>query len=147
MMRTCYVGTEVPADLAEAAAAVAAAVDAAKELMVPGARCCDVDAATRALLTREGSGWVNSLRTAYSIGIGFYTDWGEAELLTIDPGSTQTLEAGMVLHLIPWIQLPSKGQGIALRPRILTFPKPPWLSCTLSPSPSPSASLSEQPSG
>ena len=66
----CFVGEEVPSDLAEAGAAVAKAVDVAKELMVPGARCRDIDAATRALLTREG--WVNSLRTGYSIGIGFY---------------------------------------------------------------------------
>ena len=77
MMRTCFIGDAVPPELEDAATAVRAAVGLACSMIKPGVVCKDVDAATRQLLTRDG--WVNSLRTAYSIGIGFYTDWGEAE--------------------------------------------------------------------
>lgn len=74
MMRTCYVGNDLPPALAEAGQAVAKAVEVAMAAMVPGATCGDVDAATREILSRPEKGWVNSLRTGYSIGVGFYTD-------------------------------------------------------------------------
>ncbi|KAK3264323.1 hypothetical protein CYMTET_26929, partial [Cymbomonas tetramitiformis] len=119
MMRTCFVGKVVPPELAEVAVEVARAMEVACRLMIPGALCGDVDAATRAILTRRGGddfrpGWQNSLRTGYSIGIGFYTDWGEAELLVVEPGSSAILQAGMVLHLIPWVQLPERKQAVGL---------------------------------
>mmetsp|Transcript_13777 Transcript_13777/g.37315 ORF Transcript_13777/g.37315 Transcript_13777/m.37315 type:complete len:817 (+) Transcript_13777:81-2531(+) len=120
MMRTCFVGDRLPPALAEAEQAVGQAVDACCATMKPGVRCKDVDAVARKLLTRPG--WNHSLRTAYSIGIGFYTDWGETELLAIDPGSEQVLKEGMVLHLIPWVQIPSVEMAVGLSDTVVVTP-------------------------
>eukprot|EP00929_Paragymnodinium_shiwhaense_P076984 TRINITY_DN3961_c0_g1_i1.p1 TRINITY_DN3961_c0_g1~~TRINITY_DN3961_c0_g1_i1.p1 ORF type:complete len:836 (-),score=212.37 TRINITY_DN3961_c0_g1_i1:296-2728(-) len=112
MMRTCYVGTSLPPELAKAEEAVGKAMQETMRLMKPGAVAKDVDAAARKILGNL-EGMAMSLRSGYSIGIGFYTDWGEAEHFKMDPGSDQVYEEGMVMHLIPWLQLPGFG-GVGL---------------------------------
>ncbi|CAK9021396.1 3-alpha-glucosidase (Glucosidase II subunit alpha) (Protein PRIORITY IN SWEET LIFE 5) (Protein RADIAL SWELLING 3) [Durusdinium trenchii] len=119
LMRSCYVGTALPQALAEAEAAVLKAMDTAKNLMRPGAVARDVDRAARRELEKvQGT---MSLRSGYSIGIGFYPDWGEAEHFRMDPGSEQVFEEKMVLHLIPWLQLPDYG-GVGLSDTVLITP-------------------------
>jgi len=121
MMRTCFVGTVLPKELEEAQDAVAEAMEAAMAAMKPGTVCKDVDSVTRKILAREDKGWTNSLRSGYTIGIGFYTDWGEAHELVIDPASEAVLEEGMVLHLIPWVQLKQWG-GVGLSDTVEVTP-------------------------
>ena len=116
MMRTCFVGTELPQVLADVEGALLKAMDLASALMVPGAIAKDIDRAARQIL--EGVPGTMSLRSGYSIGIGFYTDWGEAEHFRLDPGSEQVLEENMVLHLIPWLQLPEFG-GVGLSDTVI----------------------------
>lgn len=59
-----------------------------------------------------------SLRSGYSIGLGFYTDWGEAQFFKMDPGSDQVFQEGMVIHLIPWVQVQGHG-GVGLSDTVL----------------------------
>ncbi|CAJ1339558.1 unnamed protein product, partial [Effrenium voratum] len=118
MMRTCFVGHQLPPLLQQAEAAVVAAMDVAAKAMKPGAKAKEVDQVARAALTRADKAWTMSLRSGYSIGIGFYTDWGEAEHFKMDPGSEQVLEEGMVIHLIPWVQVPEYG-GVGLSDTVL----------------------------
>ncbi|CAE7266700.1 SEC31B [Symbiodinium natans] len=104
MMRTCYVGTKLPDILAKAEALVAKAMEAAMTDMKPGVSAREVDAKARATLEGLAPAGTMSLRSGYSIGIGFYTDWGEAEFFKMDPGSEQKLQENMVIHLIPQLR-------------------------------------------
>jgi diaminopropionate ammonia-lyase len=54
------------------------------------------------------SGYIQSERSGYSIGIGFPSDWAENEF-QISPHSEAVFQEGMTLHLIPWIQIPEIG--------------------------------------
>lgn len=116
MMRTCFVGTKLPSVLAKVEAAILKAMETASALLKPGAIAKDVDKAARQVL--EEVPGAMSLRSGYSIGIGFYTDWGEAEHFRMDPGSLQVLEENMVLHLIPWVQLPEFG-GVGISDTVI----------------------------
>lgn len=107
MMRTFYVGDELPDWLNEAEVAVRQATEEMTRAMRPGASCHDVDEIGRKIMTQRD--WVPSLRSGYSIGIGFYSDWGESVSLRMNPQSEHFFQAGMVIHLIPWIQIPGVG--------------------------------------
>ena len=119
MMRTGYVGHVLPPVLAQVEAAVVRAMDLAATMMKPGAVAKDVDKAAREVL-KDLPGTM-SLRSGYSIGIGFYTDWGEAEHFRMDPGSEEVFEENMILHLIPWLQLPDFG-AVGLSDTVIVTP-------------------------
>eukprot|EP00439_Symbiodinium_sp_Y106_P039686 s1035_g4.t2 len=118
MMRSCYVGTKLPAVLASAETAVAKAMETAMAAMKPGVLAKEVDAKARAGLGSLGALCTMSLRSGYSIGLGFYTDWGEAQFFKMDPGSDQVFQEGMVIHLIPWVQVQGHG-GVGLSDTVL----------------------------
>uniref|UniRef100_A0A0G4ID84 Uncharacterized protein n=1 Tax=Chromera velia CCMP2878 TaxID=1169474 RepID=A0A0G4ID84_9ALVE len=112
LMRTFFVGTSLPDNVRQAEEAVQRAMDAAQRKLRPGVLCAELDRACRDEMMSGHEAecdWLPSQRSAYSIGAGFYTDWGEADLLCCHPGSPYTLEENMVLHVIPWIQLPGLG--------------------------------------
>jgi Xaa-Pro dipeptidase len=113
MMRTFYIGTELPDELQEIETAVVEAMDMAYKIMLPNACCGVIDKIIRKICSKRDN-WICSLRIAYSIGIGFLTDWGEPDLITIEPNSTKILQENMVLHLIPWIQVFSKSWAVGL---------------------------------
>ncbi|CAE7227032.1 ygeX, partial [Symbiodinium microadriaticum] len=45
-------------------------------------------------------------------------DWGEAQFFKMDPGSDQVFQEGMVIHLIPWVQVQGHG-GVGLSDTVL----------------------------
>lgn len=121
MMRTFYVGNELPEELKEIESAIIEAMNLAYTIMIPNANCGDIDNKIRRVCSGRKE-WVCSLRIGYSIGIGFYTDWGEPELLTIEPNSNKFLQENMVLHLIPWIQVPSRSWAVGLSDTVVITP-------------------------
>ena len=118
MMRTFYVGNELPEELKEIESMIIEAMNLAHTIMIPNANCGIIDSQIRKVCSRRKE-WICSLRIGYSIGIGFYTDWGEPELLTIEPNSNKILQENMVLHIIPWIQVPSKSWAVGLSDTIV----------------------------
>jgi Xaa-Pro dipeptidase len=121
MMRTFYIGNELPEELKEIESAVMEAMDTICKIMIPNACCGDIDSKIRKICSKRDD-WICSLRMAYSIGIGFYTDWGEPELITIEPNSKKILQENMVLHIIPWIQIPSKSWAVGLSDTVVITP-------------------------
>ena len=61
-------------------------------------------------------------RTGYSIGIAFTPDWGEGGILSLQAGEPTPLEANMVFHLIPWIQIPGQA-GIGFSETVRVTPR------------------------
>lgn len=112
LMRTVYVGK--PDDrLLEAEKVVLEAMDVSIGAIKPGVPAGQVDALNRQIIANSGIGAEQASRSAYSIGIGMPPDWGEGQILSMQPGELRPLEANMTFHLIPWIQIQGKG-GIGL---------------------------------
>jgi Xaa-Pro dipeptidase len=108
MMRTVYVG-EPPDDVLAGEKVVLRALDAAMEAIRPGVPAGDIDALAREILANSDFGSEQSSRTAYSVGIGLPPDWGEGQILSMQPGEPRPLQANMTFHLLPWVQIPGKG--------------------------------------
>jgi Xaa-Pro dipeptidase len=79
-----------------------AGLEAALGKIRAGVAACDVDDACRTAIARSGCGTSFRINTGYSIGIGF-ENFSEASLLRLKPGNTTALQAGMVLHLVPYL--------------------------------------------
>jgi Xaa-Pro dipeptidase len=112
MMRTVYVGK--PDTLVqEAEEVVLQAIDAAVTSIKPGVPAGEIDALTRRIIGRSSFGAEQASRAGYSVGIGLPPDWGEGQILSLQPGETRPLQANMTFHLIPWIQVSGKfGIGV-----------------------------------
>jgi Xaa-Pro dipeptidase len=108
MMRTVFVG-EPDAQMREGEKVVLEAFDAAVAVIRPGVPAGEVDALCRRIIAQSDFGAQQSSRTAYSVGIGLPPDWGEGQILSMQPGETRPLEANMTFHLLPWVQIPGKG--------------------------------------
>jgi len=108
MMRTVYTG-KMNAEMYAGQQVVLDAFDAAIELIKPGVPAGDVDALTRSIIAKSDFGAEQSSRTAYSVGIGLPPDWGEGQILSMQPGERRPLRANMTFHLLPWVQIPGKG--------------------------------------
>lgn len=112
MMRTVYVGQ--PDDkIREAERVVLAAIEAALDMIKPGVQAGEVDALARRMIAKASFGAEQASRTAYSVGIGLPPDWGEGQILSMQPGETRPLAANMTFHLLPWVQIPGRG-GLGL---------------------------------
>lgn len=112
MMRTVYVG-EPDEKIREAEKIVLEAIDAAIRMIKPGVLAGDVDALTRQMIAKASFGAEQASRSAYSVGIGLPPDWGEGQILSMQPGETRPLQANMTFHLLPWVQIPGRG-GLGL---------------------------------
>lgn len=108
MMRTVFTG-EIDAELVAGQEIVLEAFDAAVALIKPGVPAGEVDALARSVIANSSFGAEQSSRTAYSVGIGLPPDWGEGQILSMQPGETRPLQANMTFHLLPWVQIPGKG--------------------------------------
>jgi Xaa-Pro aminopeptidase len=108
MMRTVSTG-EMSAKMFAGQKIVLEAFDAAVDLIKPGVPAGDVDALTRRIIGESDFGAEQASRTAYSVGIGLPPDWGEGQILSMQPGETRPLRANMTFHLLPWVQFPGKG--------------------------------------
>jgi Xaa-Pro dipeptidase len=112
MMRTVRTG-KMDAELRAGQDVVLEAFDAAMEKIKPGVPAGEVDALCRQIIANSDFGAEQSSRTAYSVGIGLPPDWGEGQILSMQPGETRPLQENMTFHLLPWVQIPGKG-GIGI---------------------------------
>ncbi|HSB85285.1 MAG TPA: M24 family metallopeptidase, partial [Ilumatobacteraceae bacterium] len=97
LARTVMLG-EPPQSLAETAKVIAEAMDATLAAIRPGVDGHAVHAAFDAVIRSHGM--EKGSRLGYSIGIGYPPDWGE-HTISVRPGETTVLAAGMALHIIP----------------------------------------------
>ncbi len=112
MMRTVALG-KVDDLLREGEQIVIEAFNRAVDYIKPGVPAGDVDALTRKIISQASFGAQQSSRAGYSVGIGLPPDWGEGQILSMQPGETRPLQANMTFHLLPWIQIPGRG-GIGI---------------------------------
>lgn len=112
MMRTVYVG-ELDDDLREAERVILEAMEAQMGAIRPGISAHEADAAGREVIANSHFGEHQGSRSAYSIGIGLPPDWGEGQILSMQPNEERTLQKNMTFHLLPWVQVPGVA-GISL---------------------------------
>ncbi|MER9567352.1 Xaa-Pro peptidase family protein [Mesorhizobium sp. M0571] len=109
LARAIFLGAPPPR-LLEMADIVNDGMDVALAAIRPGARCEDVEAAWRVLITRYGLS--KATRIGYSIGVGYpVTSWLE-KTMSLRPGDTTVLEPNMTFHVLlgMWMD----GWGYAL---------------------------------
>jgi Xaa-Pro dipeptidase len=94
------------------AAASRAGLEAAIAALKPGATSGDVDRACRETIRRAGWGDCFHHRTGYSIGMGF-ARWSEGHILSIREGDPTVIEAGMVLHIVPFLMVEGEA-GVSI---------------------------------
>jgi Xaa-Pro dipeptidase len=112
MMRTVSVG-KADGILLEGEKVVIDAMNAAFETIKAGVPAEEVDAATRRIIAKSSFGAQQASRVGYSVGIGMSPDWGEGQILSMQPKEKRLLQANMTFHLLPWVQIPGKG-GIGI---------------------------------
>lgn len=112
MMRTVVVG-ELDSDMREAERVVQEAMTTQMAAIRPGVSAHEADSAGRAVIADSIFGGKQGSRSAYSIGIGLPPDWGEGQILSMQPHESRVLQPNMTFHLIPWVQVPGKA-GISL---------------------------------
>lgn len=108
LMRTVSVGDPGP-ELREAEKLVREAMDATLEAIRPGKTAHEIDAISRKIIGESNFGGTQASRTAYSIGIGLPPDWGEGQILSMQPNEHRELQPNMTFHLLPWVQVPGKA--------------------------------------
>jgi Xaa-Pro dipeptidase len=106
LMRTGFVG-KPDAELRRAEKAVKEAAEAMFATIKAGITAHEADAAGRAIITQYGG--QQASRSAYSIGIALPPDWGEGNILSMQPQEMRLLQPNMTFHMLPWIQVPGKG--------------------------------------
>ena len=94
--RTVFLG-EPPRKLATTAEVTVEGLQAALDAVRPGVACEEIEAAWRRHIARHGL--EKSSRIGYSVGLGYPPDWGE-HTMSLRPGDTTPLEAGMAFHMI-----------------------------------------------
>jgi Xaa-Pro dipeptidase len=108
MMRTVYVG-QPGKQVREGEKVVLEAIHTAIDAIKPGVPAGEIDALARRIIADSRFAAEQSSRTAYSVGIGLPPDWGEGQILSMQPGETRPLEPNMTFHLLPWVQIPGQG--------------------------------------
>ncbi|MHA6618863.1 M24 family metallopeptidase [Pseudonocardia sp. DLS-67] len=102
LSRTVYPGY-APAEAVEAAGSALAGLAAARTALGPGVRTGDVFAAWQ----RAVGGMPRRHHCGYLVGIGYPPSWvGGPEVLGIRPGGDVEVLAGMVFHLMSWVERP-----------------------------------------
>jgi Xaa-Pro dipeptidase len=102
LSRTVYPGY-APAEALEAAEAALAGLAGARAALQPGARTGEVFAAWQ----RAVGGMPRRHHCGYLVGIGYPPSWvGGTEVLGIRPGGDIEVLAGMVFHLMSWVERP-----------------------------------------
>jgi Xaa-Pro dipeptidase len=117
-MRMAYTGP-ISEEVRAVEAQVREAVAACMAEMRPGVPASRIDALSREILA--GSGAEQSTRVGYAIGIAYAPDWGEGGIFSLQGDNHRPLEANMVFHLIPWVQIPGRA-GIGLSETVRVTP-------------------------
>jgi ectoine hydrolase len=97
LARTVILG-EPPHQLTETAKVIGEAMHATLAAIRPGVDVGTVHKAFDGVIRSHGM--EKKSRLGYSIGIGYPPDWGE-RTISVRPGETTVLAAGMALHIIP----------------------------------------------
>jgi Xaa-Pro dipeptidase len=94
----------MPPEAVEAAETALAGLVAGRGALRPGVRTGEVFAAWQ----RAVGGGPSRHHCGYLVGIGYPPSWvGGAEVLGIRPGGDVEVRAGMVFHLMSWIERPA----------------------------------------
>ncbi len=109
LTRTIHLG-KPPAAIHDVAKAVVEGVDAGLSTAKPGNTAEQVEAAWQAVLRRNGL--KKESRVGYSVGLSFPPDWGE-RTVSLRPGDTTVLQAGMCFHIQAGIWLKEWGVAIS----------------------------------
>ncbi|MGJ3238001.1 MAG: M24 family metallopeptidase [Anaerolineae bacterium] len=110
LMRSGFIGEPSPI-IQQAEALVLEAFDAMQAVMRAGILASKPDAVAREVLRSGGA--TQASRSAYSIGIALSPDWGEGHIISMQPDDQQMLQANMIFHVLPWIQIAGQG-GISI---------------------------------
>jgi Xaa-Pro dipeptidase len=102
MMRTAVLG-EPSRSMRKAETIMLKALEEVEALIRPGVTVSDVDNLVRQVISNNDVGATLVTRSGYSIGIAFAPSWDEGYMLSLKQGSPEILEAGMTLHIIPWM--------------------------------------------
>jgi ectoine hydrolase len=105
LSRTIFLGTPSQTFL-DAEAAVLEGMAAGLEAARAGNRCEDIASAFFGVLSRHGIEKDN--RTGYPIGLSYPPDWGE-RTMSLRPGDTTVLEAGMTFHFMTGLWMEDWG--------------------------------------
>jgi len=97
--RTVYLGTP-PKKMTESVKVVLEGMQAALDVMKPGATGHQVEAAWRKVISRHGI--IKESRIGYSTGLNYPPDWGE-HTVSLRPKDRSVLEENVTLHCIPAI--------------------------------------------
>lgn len=81
--------------------AIIEGLQAAIATIRPGVTAGEVDDACRSIIAKAGFGELFTLRTGYSIGLGFPPGWGEGHILSLRHGDSTPLQTNMTFHLVP----------------------------------------------
>jgi Xaa-Pro dipeptidase len=103
LMRTAVVGP-ASARVRAMHAASRAGLEAALAAVRPGAPAAGVERACREAIGRAGWADAFRLRAGYSMGLGF-EGFAEGHILSLHQQEPTPLEAGMVLHLVPFLMV------------------------------------------
>jgi Xaa-Pro dipeptidase len=98
--RTLFLGAEPPTLMNDTARVVMDGLRETLDFIKPGVTAEQVEERWRKAIS--GSTVVKESRLGYSIGVNYPPDWGEGTV-SLRPGDTTELKAGMTLHLIPGI--------------------------------------------
>jgi ectoine hydrolase len=109
LTRTIHLG-KPPAGIQDVAKAVVEGVDAGLAIAKPGNTAEQVEAAWQAVLRRNGL--KKESRVGYSVGLSFPPDWGE-RTVSLRPGDTTQLQAGMCFHIQAGVWLQDWGVAIS----------------------------------
>ncbi|KAA8608745.1 X-Pro dipeptidase [Salipiger aestuarii] len=97
LSRCVHVG-DPPAALIETTRVIREGLEAALDVVKPGALCQDMAAAWEAVIRRHGI--EKDSRIGYPVGIGFPPTWGELTC-SLRAGDTTVMEENMTFHCIP----------------------------------------------
>jgi Xaa-Pro dipeptidase len=98
--RTLFLGAEPPQLMRDTANVVIDGLKQTLDFIKPGVTAEQVEERWRKAISH--STVVKESRLGYSIGVNYPPDWGEGTV-SLRPGDTTELKAGMTLHLIPGI--------------------------------------------
>jgi ectoine hydrolase len=107
--RTIHLG-KPPAEMLDVAKVAVEGVDAGLAMAKPGSTAEQVEAAWQAVLRRNGLS--KESRVGYSVGLSFPPDWGE-RTVSLRPGDTTELQAGMCFHIQAGLWLTDWGVAIS----------------------------------
>jgi Xaa-Pro dipeptidase len=110
-MRSAFIGA-APARYRSLHAASRAGLEAALSAIKPGVAASLIDKACRKAIERAGWGDAFRLRTGYSVGLGF-ENFGEGYIFSLHADNHAPVEAGMVLHIVPYLAEAGIGAAVS----------------------------------